>query len=160
MPSFLFTQYTLYRTQTIMLRRTTLSTGQQDTERPDRNSDCARKPRLSALRTVFAEFGRWLWKEYCAVCFARRTRPEISESLLDEKDKQNGYGHNRKASSWNDGWLWEILSGVFSVICLIAIFVVLAVYEKKSVPQMPYNITVRTSHVQHVVSDWLCSSMQ
>ena len=143
-----------------MLRRTAPSTAQENTGSPHQNSDYAREPRSSGLHAVAAKSGLWFARTYRIVGLARETASQSSDPLLDEEDKQKKQGQIDKSSLWSDWWLWEVLSGVFSMICLIAIFIVLFIYEKKSVPQMPYNITVRILHVYHVVSDWLCSSTQ
>lgn len=41
-----------------------------------------------------------------------------------------------------DTWLWEILSLLFSIACLVASAVVLRVYDGRSLPKWPYGITL------------------
>lgn len=54
----------------------------------------------------------------------------------------------KRHASWsdrlNDWWLWELLSVILSVSCLIALVIILRVYEGRSLPDWPLGITLNT----------------
>jgi hypothetical protein len=45
------------------------------------------------------------------------------------------------------GWLWELVSVMFSLSTSAALVIVLTIYNDSTVPKLPYGISVRTSHV-------------
>lgn len=48
----------------------------------------------------------------------------------------------RWLSPCTDPWFWENLSVIFSLLCLTAIFVILAVYNNSPSPRLPHGLTL------------------
>lgn len=42
---------------------------------------------------------------------------------------------------WTDWWSVEVLSIFFSIACFVSLVIVLAIYNNKTIPQLPFNIT-------------------
>lgn len=47
----------------------------------------------------------------------------------------------------NDRWVWEVLSSVIAVPCLVAIVTILALYQGKPLPQLPGLVSINSSVV-------------
>ncbi|OJJ35802.1 hypothetical protein ASPWEDRAFT_41044 [Aspergillus wentii DTO 134E9] len=51
---------------------------------------------------------------------------------------------SRESSLIVDSWFWEIFAVAFSVICAVAILVLLLVYDGKASPSLPHELTLNT----------------
>jgi hypothetical protein len=55
----------------------------------------------------------------------------------------NDFVRKRRASA--DGWIWEAISSILSLVCLAAIIIILSVYNDKTVPHFSHGLTVSFS---------------
>jgi hypothetical protein len=116
----------------------------QDVANSSQEPDYVRERQPSVLNVLADKKSPLLTSKYRVVGVAERDESEISRPLSDEEQELKENNHDGKSSLWTNWWLWEILSGILSVICIVAIFLILFAYEKE-VPQMHYGITVSAS---------------
>ena len=70
-------------------------------------------------------------------------KPEDSLYLEQQKSEAAPMpSQTFEASSFITTWAWELISLVASVLCLIAMLVLLLVYRNKSVPELSLGLTV------------------
>jgi hypothetical protein len=74
--------------------------------------------------------------------------PESNSSTIrgSNEELQRGKALKRLKTAYMrgalDGWLYEVAALAFSVGCLVALAVVLGIYDKKKTPEFAYNITL------------------
>lgn len=72
---------------------------------------------------------------------------------VELNDQQHGKSQssfpNKQSSIWprclspyTNPWFWEAVSAIFSLLCLTAIFVILAVYNNSPSPRLPHGVTL------------------
>ena len=125
---------------------TALNMPHQDVVNSSQEPDYVRERRPSVLNVPAAEHGPLLTSKHRVVGVAERDESEISRPLSDEEQEPKENNHDGKSGLWTNWWLWEVLSGILSVTCIVAIFLILLAYEKE-VPKMYYGITVSAFQV-------------
>jgi hypothetical protein len=54
-------------------------------------------------------------------------------------------GSKRQHSYWHDWWIWEILAGLLSFLCLLSICVVLKIYDGYQYPSVDLGLTLNAT---------------
>lgn len=62
-------------------------------------------------------------------------------SSISDLTKRNTPKRTYRKDILNDSWLWEILCTSLSVLCLVALAVLLKVFDKQPLPQLSYGVT-------------------
>lgn len=72
----------------------------------------------------------------------------VDVELIDQQHgKSQSSLPNKRSSIWprclspcTNPWFWETISAIFSLLCLTAIFVILAVYNNSPSPSLPHSV--------------------
>ena len=72
----------------------------------------------------------------------RSASTNASASLL-QRPQPIRHARYRHLDVFKDGWWWEVLGCLLSLLCLIAIAILLVVYDQKKPPSLRMGLTVR-----------------